>query len=152
MPRKIIPYNPKLKELARQLRNNSTHSEIALWQRLKRKQMRGYDFHRQKPIDNFIVDFFCHELMLCIELDGYSHQLEEVAEKDKIKEAKLQSLGLTVMRFSDAQVFKETDDVLRAIEAHIDTFENACEEHTPSPSQEGRNEHTPDPSQEGKIK
>lgn len=113
--------------------------------------MRGYDFHRQKPIENFIVDFFCHELMLCIELDGYSHQLEEVAEKDKIKEAKLQSLGLTVMRFSDTQVFKETDNVLRTIEAHIDTFENADEEHTPSPSQEGRNGHTPSPSQEGNV-
>ncbi|MEX0360394.1 MAG: endonuclease domain-containing protein, partial [Allomuricauda sp.] len=64
--RKIIPYNPKLKELARQLRNNSTKAEIILWQKLKRKQLHGYDFHRQKPIDNYILDFFCHELMLGI--------------------------------------------------------------------------------------
>lgn len=71
--REIIPYNPKLKELARQLRNNSTRSEIILWQHLKGKQMMGYDFHRQKPIDNFILDFFCYELMLGIELDGYTH-------------------------------------------------------------------------------
>jgi very-short-patch-repair endonuclease len=66
--RKIIPYNPKLKEYARQLRNNSTRSEIILWKYLKGKQMLGYDFHRQKPIDNYIVDFFCSELMLAIEL------------------------------------------------------------------------------------
>ena len=56
--RQIIPYNPKLKEIARQLRNNSTLSEVLLWLELKGKKMRGYDFHRQKPIDNYIVDFF----------------------------------------------------------------------------------------------
>ena len=137
MKRKIIPYDPKLKELARQLRNNSTHSEIALWKRLKGKQMRGYDFHRQKPLDRFIADFFCHELMLCIELDGYSHQLEEVAEKDKIKEDRLQSFGITVLRFTDKQVFTEIENVVRTIEAHIDAFEDKQKEHTPNPSQEG---------------
>ena len=48
--------------------------------------MLGYDFHRQKPLDNYIVDFFCHELMLVIELDGYTHQFEDVIEKDEKKE------------------------------------------------------------------
>ena len=84
--RKIIPYNPNLKELARQLRNNSTKAEIILWQKLKGKQMYGYDFHRQKPIDNYLIDFFCHELMLGIEVDGYSHQIIEVFNKDVKKE------------------------------------------------------------------
>ena len=56
--RKIIPYDPKLKELARQLRNDSTKTEIFLWLKLKGKQMYGYDFHRQKPIDHYILDFF----------------------------------------------------------------------------------------------
>lgn len=58
--RKIIYYNPKLKQLARKLRNNSTLSEILLWKYLKEKQMMGYDFHRQKPLDEYIVDFFCY--------------------------------------------------------------------------------------------
>jgi very-short-patch-repair endonuclease len=84
--RKIIPYNPKSKQLARNLRNNSTKSEIILWMRLKGIQMKGYDFHRQKPLDNYIADFFCHELMLAIEIDGYSHLLEEVQEKDAKKD------------------------------------------------------------------
>ena len=75
---KYIYYNPKLKLLARQLRNNSTKSEITLWQYLKGKNMCGCDFIRQKPIDNYIVDFFCYELRLAIELDGFSHQLDEV--------------------------------------------------------------------------
>ena len=68
--RKIYPYNPKLKELARQLRNDSTLSEILLWNELKGKQVEGYDFQRQKPILNYILDFFCHELELAIEIDG----------------------------------------------------------------------------------
>ena len=121
--RKIIPYNPKLKELARQLRNNSTKAEIILWQKLKRKQLHGYDFHRQKPIDNYILDFFCHELMLGIEVDGYSHQLVEVFKKDKIKESLMLELGISLLRFSDEQVLKDMDNVLRAIDDYIHNHE-----------------------------
>ena len=131
--RKIIPYNPNLKELARQLRNNSTKAEIILWQKLKGKQMYGYDFHRQKPIDNYIIDFFCHELMLGIEVDGYSHQIIEVFNKDVKKEGVMNMLGIHILRFSDEQVLKDTDNVIRAIERYIVNFE----EHTPDPSQEG---------------
>ncbi len=131
--RKIIPYNPELKELARQLRNNATKAEIILWQKLKRKQMYGYDFHRQKPVANSILDFFCHELMLGIEVDGYSHQILEVFNKDVEKEQIMNKLGISILRFSDYQVLKDTDNVIRAIEWYIMNFE----EHTPSPSQEG---------------
>ena len=131
--RKIIPYNPNLKELARQLRNNSTKAEIILWQKLKGKQMYGYDFHRQKPIDNYLIDFFCHELMLGIEVDGYSHQIIEVFNKDVKKEGVMNMLGIHILRFSDGQVLKDTDNVIRAIEWYIANFE----EHTPDPSQEG---------------
>ncbi|MGH7791777.1 MAG: endonuclease domain-containing protein [Thermodesulfobacteriota bacterium] len=60
--RTIIPYGPKLKELARKLRKSSTLSEVLLWQHLKGKQMLGYDFHRQRPIDNYIVDFLATSL------------------------------------------------------------------------------------------
>ena len=131
--RKIISYTPNLKELARQLRNNSTKAEIILWQKLKRKQMYGYDFHRQKPVDNYRIDFFCHELMLGIEVDGYSHQIIEVFNKDVKKEGVMNMLGIHILRFSDEQVLKDTDNVIRAIEWYIANFE----EHTPDPSQEG---------------
>ncbi len=123
MKRKIIPYNPKLKEFARYLRNNSTKTEIFLWQKLKRKQMYGYDFHRQKPIDNYILDFFCHELMLGIEIDGYSHDFLEVFEKDLQKTKKMNEHGINVLRFSDYQVLKEMENVLRAIEYFILEYE-----------------------------
>ena len=120
---KIIPYNSKLKEFARQLRNNSTETEIYLWLKLKGKQMYGYDFHRQKPIDNYIVDFFCNKLMLAIEVDGYSHEFLEVYNKDIIKEKRLNELGIHVLRFSDYQVLKDMENVLLAIEYFIFEFE-----------------------------
>lgn len=71
-----LPYDPALRKLARELRNKSTLSEVMLWQQLKRGQRGGFDFHRQKPLDHYIVDFFSHELMLAVEIDGRSHKLK----------------------------------------------------------------------------
>src|SRR5436190_14233366 len=96
MPRAIIPYHPKLKELARQLRNNSTLSGVLLWNCLKGKQMRCYDFHRQQPLLNFIVDFFCHELMLAIEIDGDSH--DHKFEQDVQRQKTLEEIGIRFIR------------------------------------------------------
>lgn len=83
----------------------------------------GYDFHRQKPLDNYIADFFCHELMLAIELDGYTHQMEEVIEKDKLKENRLNELGVSVLRFQDDEVYNDVENVIREIEAYIVGYE-----------------------------
>jgi len=118
-----IHYNKNLKELARKLRNNSTRSEVLLWYHIKGKQMMGYDFHRQKPIDRFIVDFFCNTLRLAIELDGYSHDFEDVYEKDINKEKRLNELGIKVLRFDDREVIQNMDNVLRVIEGFIEEFE-----------------------------
>lgn len=134
MRRKILPYNPKLKEFARQLRNNSTKSEIRLWKCLKGRQMCGYDFHRQKPLLNFIADLYCYELRLVIELDGYTHQFEETIIKDEIKEMELKKIGLNVLRIEDDEVMNDIENVLRTIENYIQQYEA---EHTPNPSQEG---------------
>lgn len=81
--------------------------------------MLGYDFHRQKPLDNYIVDFFCHELMLAIEIDGYTHLHEEVQINDAAKEKRLYEMGLHVLRFQDSDVFNDIDNVLRVIEHFI---------------------------------
>jgi very-short-patch-repair endonuclease len=121
--RKIIPYNPKLTALGRKLRNESTETEIYLWLKLKGKQMYGYDFHRQKPIDNYILDFFCYDLLLGIEVDGYSHEILEVYNKDRIKEKRMNELGITILRFSDFEVLKDMENVIRAIEFFILEFE-----------------------------
>ena len=125
--RKIIPYNPRLKAFARELRNNSTKGEIYLWLQLKGKLMRGYDFHRQKPIDEFIVDFFCHELMLGIEVDGYSHTIPEIIDKDERKDKRLAELGVTILHIDDQEIFTDLENALRSIEGFIDEFENVNE-------------------------
>jgi very-short-patch-repair endonuclease len=119
--REIIPYNPKLKEPARKLRNDSTFTEILLWSYLKKKQMRGFDFDRQKPIDNYIVDFFCKDLKLAIEIDGESHYGKEY--KDKLRDKRLNKFGITVLRFDDLDVRYKLEQVLQTIEKWID--ENA---------------------------
>ncbi len=124
-----IHYNPKLKDLAKNLRNNSTRAEIILWNYLKGKKLKGYDFHRQKPIENFIVDFFCNKLTLAIELDGYTHGFEEVLVKDEIKEKRLTDLGVTVLRFTDRDVIDNIESVLKSIEDSIDKI--AIRLHTP---------------------
>lgn len=121
--RQIIPYNPKLKEIARQLRNNSTLSEVLLWLELKGKKMRGHDFHRQKPIDNYIVDFFCHELMLVIEIDGISHTWEEVAINDEVRQRKIESLGIQFLRFDDKEIKQNMSFVLNTIHDWIVEYE-----------------------------
>ena len=134
MKRKIISYNPRLKVLARNLRNHSTKSEIILWQHLKGKQLLGYDFHRQRPIDNYIVDFFCHELLLAIELDGITHEFPEVIQKDKIKEKRLRSLGIQLLRFDDDQVIEDIDWVIEEINLYVLNFRKT---HPPTPLERG---------------
>jgi very-short-patch-repair endonuclease len=115
--RKIIPYNPSLKEKARELRNNSTRSEILLWEFLKHKKMSGYDFHRQKPLDEYIVDFFCNELLLAIEIDGESHFGKE--EYDEARQKKLENMGIRFLRFEDTEIIYNLDEVLKKIETWI---------------------------------
>lgn len=119
MKRKIIPYNLKLKEIARTLRKNSTFGEILLWKKLRNKQLLGYDFHRQKPIDQFIVDFYCSELLLAIEIDGGSHNSDEAREKDDARQKHLELLGVNFLRFNEQDVRKNIDYVLEVIEHWI---------------------------------
>jgi very-short-patch-repair endonuclease len=95
-----------LKELARKLRKNSTLSEVLLWQELKKKQMRGFDFDRQRPIGRYIVDFYCKDLMLAIEIDRSSHHSVEAQMKDKIRQQNLERMGVRFIRFDDLDVKK----------------------------------------------
>ncbi len=121
--RQIIPYNPKLKELARKLRNESTKSEIHLWGALKGKFEDKYDFHRQKPLDNYIADFFCHELSLVVEIDGDTHNWQESQQRDFEKEARFNELGLNVLRFLDSDVFDHFESTVETIREYVKAFE-----------------------------
>jgi very-short-patch-repair endonuclease len=117
--RPIIPYKPYLKELARKLRKNMTLGEVILWKHLKGKQMHGYDFDRQRPIDRFIVDFYCKDLKLAIEIDGSSHDSEEAQQRDRERQARLESLGVRFLRFRDEDVRGRTAEVVAAIEEWV---------------------------------
>ncbi len=119
MPYRIIPYPPYLKELARKLRKNMTLGEVILWKHLKGKQMHGYDFDRQRPIDRFIVDFYCKELMLAIEIDGASHNSEAAQQRDAERQARLESLGVRFLRFREGDVRDRPQQVLATIEAWV---------------------------------
>jgi len=116
-----IYYNPSLKQKARELRNNSTLSEVLLWIELKELKKYGYDFHRQKPIDNYIVDFFCYKLMLAIEIDGVSHGRR--AEKDEKRQKRLENLGIKFLRFDDLEIKWNVDAVMKKIKGWIERTE-----------------------------
>ena len=101
------------------MRREGTKAEAVLWKyALSRKQRLGYPFRRQRPIDQYIVDFFCLPLKLVIEVDGVSHTYESVEENDNIRQKRLEDLGYRVIRFSDLQVLAQINSV--AIE--IDTI------------------------------
>ena len=111
----MLPYNPNVKHKARQLRKNMTNSERALWSRLRGKQLLGVQFYRQKPIGNYIVDFFAAKMKLVVEVDGSQHMETNHAKKDKRRDEYLTSVGLTVLRFNNREVLAETDAVIKII-------------------------------------
>jgi very-short-patch-repair endonuclease len=113
-----IQYNPQLKHMASNLRQRKrTYAERMLWYGLKNRQMMGYKFIRQKPIGNFIADFFCPELDLVIEIDGISHEGKE--QYDQKRENYLKNLGLNVLRFTDEDVKNNTEGTLKEIQIFI---------------------------------
>lgn len=116
-----IYYNPKLKQLSRNLRNNSTLAEVLLWDKLKKRQVYGYQFMRQKPIGNYIVDFYCSKLKLIIEIDGETHRHK--LTEDMERQSWLEKLGLTVIRFDDSEVKNDIVNVLFSIKGWIKNIE-----------------------------
>ena len=119
MKNSIIPYNPKLKDLAKKLRQQGVLSEVLLWKKIQKKTL-GVEFHRQVPIDNYIVDFFCHEIMLAIEIDGNSHLNTDSQINDIIRQEILETLGVKFIRFSDLDVKKNMNDVIRCLKAKVE--------------------------------
>jgi len=110
---KIIPYRKDLKEKARELRNHSTLAEILLWQQIKNRQLLGYQFHCQVPMLNYIVDFYCHELLLAIEVDGNTHEYK--VSYDKMRQREIEAYGINFLRFDDKEVKQNIKWVLNEI-------------------------------------
>ena len=91
--------SPVLYEYAKQMRKNSTEAEKILWRRLGNKQVGGFKFRRQHPVDKFIIDFYCHEINLAVELDGDAHNESEQKYSDKGRTETLKEFGINVIRF-----------------------------------------------------
>jgi len=98
-------------------------AEVLLWNQIKSKKLHDYQFLRQKPLDKYIVDLFCYELMLAIEIDGESH-INKI-EEDQIRQQRLESLGIHFLRFSDHDVKNNMDGVLKWIESWVEDFEKS---------------------------
>ena len=111
----MLPYNVELKQRSRELRENMTDAERCLWARLRRKQLKGCQFYRQKPIGDYIVDFFCPRAKLVIEVDGGQHYSDEGSEYDRIRNEHLRSLGLRVLRFTNTDVLTRIEGVVESI-------------------------------------
>jgi len=116
-----IFYNNYLKKLSRDLRSNSTVSEILLWNEIKSRKMMGYQFMRQKPVKNYIVDFYCSKLKLVIEIDGVSHYGKE--KEDTKRQNELEQIGLKFLRFDDEEVKSKMEEVLAKIKNWITEYE-----------------------------
>jgi very-short-patch-repair endonuclease len=114
-------YNKNLKDFAREKRNDSTLGEIIIWKKLLSGKKLGYQFNRQFPIDNYIVDFVSRKLKLIIEIDGYSHLFKHA--KDLKRDAYFLKLGYTVLRFEERDVKNSFENVTRCLVNYVEEFE-----------------------------
>ena len=120
-------YNPKLKEFARDLRNNSqSKGEKFIWKAALSRGQMGVRFKRQRPILNYIVDFYCQELNLIIEIDGSSHLNR--GERDAIRQKRLEELGCVFLRFGEGEVMQNFSYVQTQIEQAILSLRDRLDE------------------------
>jgi very-short-patch-repair endonuclease len=116
----MLPYYRKLKIRSRKLRSSMTDAEISLWSKLRRKQLYGLQFYRQKPVGNYIVDFYCPAAKLVIEIDGGQHYTERGQAQDYKRDAFLKDMGLSVLRFSNFDALGNIDGVVTEIVRHLE--------------------------------
>lgn len=130
-------YNKRLQSFAHENRYEMTNAEACLWKFVQLGKKLGYTFNRQRPVLNFIADFMCKKLKLIIEVDGYSHFIDDVIIKDEKKQNKLENLGYTVIRFQDSEILNQIDRVRIAILNCIEQIES--KKILPLPPPEGDN-------------
>ena len=115
-----VPYNKNLKEISRKLRRQPTEAERCLWEKLRLKHL-GYVFHRQKPIAGYIVDFYCSEAKLIIEVDGDYHRGIEIIENDNVRDEIMHNLGIFVLRFPNLEILNDIDEMVDKIVERLST-------------------------------
>ena len=112
---------PIVFEYAKALKKEMTKAEKFLWKKLRDRRLNDLKFRRQHPIGKFILDFYCHELKLAIEVDGNIHELEDVKEKDEGRTYMLTEWDITIIRFTNDEVINNIDFVLK----NIQSFKNS---------------------------
>ena len=134
-------YNKRLRPFAGALRKNMTKAEACLWKYVLRAgMMKGYTFNRQRPVLNYIADFFCKRLCLVVEVDGITHEWEEIQLKDKKKEGDLEKVGFRVLRFTDDEVLSDIEGVRRILELCVEEREKELGFSSPAPLKEGESD------------
>ncbi|MBI5658474.1 MAG: endonuclease domain-containing protein [Nitrosomonadales bacterium] len=131
----MVKYNRGLKTHARALRQCMTDAEQTLWSKLRRKQIHGVQFYRQKPLGCYIVDFYAPKARLVIELDGSQHFEQEHAQRDAVRDGYLQGVGLRVLRFDNLQVLRELEAVLGEVARVVGERVNPNQNQKPNPPQ-----------------
>ena len=115
----MLPYNRRLKQRSRILRRVMTDAEQLLWMRLRRKQLSGVQFYRQKPLGNYVVEFYAPQAKIVVEVDGSQHLEPPAMKADAARDKYLSGLGFDVLRFDNLQVLRETESVLDTISRAI---------------------------------
>lgn len=106
---------PEVKDLRRMLRKNMPQAERILWSKLRGKNAKGYKFRRQYSVGTYIIDFYCAELKLAIEIDGESHFIAGSEDYDRIRQEFIESSGIHLLRFTNSDVYERLDGVLQTI-------------------------------------
>jgi very-short-patch-repair endonuclease len=132
MPNKIIPYRKDLKQRVRTLRKNQTPAEKELWQHIRKRKL-IVEFHRQVPLVDYIVDFYCHEIGLAIELDGSIHDTQFL--EDAKRQERIAKYGVRFLRFSNDEIITNMEMVLLKIKREVN--EGLCQASPLTPLQRG---------------
>jgi very-short-patch-repair endonuclease len=110
----------KIKKRRQVLRRNLSKAEAILWNHLSRRQMHGYKFRRQYSIDQYVLDFYCPELKLAIEVDGDSHFVPAAEDYDKQRQDHIENYGISVIRFTNADICENIDGACQTIYNEIE--------------------------------
>lgn len=130
-------------ENAKQMRKEPTEAEKVLWEALRNRSI-GYKFRRQHPVENFIADFICLDVWLVVEVDGAYHSTEQQGETDKLRDARLNEIGFTTLRFTNEQVLHDLDNTLKSIKEKADVLKRS----TTPPKKEKNEDETENDEQE----
>lgn len=116
--------SPEIFRRAKELRKSMTPAEVLLWEKVRAGRLNNLHFRRQHPISKYILDFYCHQYQLAIELDGSVHNQTDQKERDLGREEELEALGLKILRFSNDSVLNETQEVLKIILIQIEEIKS----------------------------